>query len=214
MKSYRTIHIEGIDTYIINKSKFIAYAKPINSEEEAIEHISTISKQNADATHNVYAYVFGENSNIQRYSDNGEPSGTAGIPALNVLKQEELRNICIVITRYFGGSKLGTGGLIRAYGKTAKLAINKGIIVEKSPFTSININITYSLLGKIENSLQNTQFKIIDKQFTDQVTLTILSPESDLEFLHTSIDNLTGGSSNFAIINTRLYSTINKKIIE
>ena len=114
MKSYKTIHREGIDTYIISKSKFIAYAKPINSEEEAIEFIDEISHMNSDATHNVYAYVFGENSIIQRYSDNGEPSGTAGIPTLNVIKQENLRNVCVVVTRYFGGIKLGSGVLIRA----------------------------------------------------------------------------------------------------
>lgn len=105
--SYRTTFSYGEDEVIINKSRFIGYSMPINDEEEALDFIETIQQKHRDATHNVYAYVVGENSNIQRFSDDGEPSGTAGIPVLEVIKKEDLRNIVIVVTRYFGGIKLG-----------------------------------------------------------------------------------------------------------
>lgn len=214
MKPYKTIHKEGTDTYIISKSKFISNAIPINSEEEAIAYIEKMRSTFSDATHNVYAYVYGENNSVQRYSDDGEPSGTAGIPVLNVLKQEDLRNICLVVTRYFGGVKLGSGGLIRAYGKSAKLAIENALVVEKLPYTSVIVTTSYPLLGKIENSIQSSPYDIIDKEFTDIVKLTILSPDEELDNLHTFINNLTDGSADIEVHDTEMYSTIDKKIIE
>ena len=134
MANFRTIHDYGCDEIIINKSKFIGYASPINSEDEAIEFINQIRKKHSDATHNVYAYVYGDNNSIQRYSDDGEPSGTAGMPVLNVIKLEDLRNVVVVVTRYFGGVKLGAGGLVRAYTKGAKIGLDNGIIVDKILF--------------------------------------------------------------------------------
>jgi len=122
-QNYRTIHEYGVHEIIINKSRFIGYAKPVESEEDAIKFIEEIKFKHKDATHNVLAYVIGQNNNIQRYSDDGEPSGTAGIPILEVLKKENLRNVVVVVTRYYGGVKLGTGGLVRAYIKGAKIAL-------------------------------------------------------------------------------------------
>ena len=141
---YRTIKEYGEDEVIINKSRFIGYSSPINSEEEAIDFINLIKSKHKDATHNVYAYVFGEESNIQRFNDDGEPSGTAGIPVLEVIKKEDLRNIVVVVTRYFGGVKLGGGGLIRAYTKGAKLGIDSGIIVDMTLHIKIKISIPYT----------------------------------------------------------------------
>lgn len=142
---YRTIHKYGQEEIIINKSRFIGYAKPIESEQEALDFIECIKSKHRDATHNVYAYVYGENSNIQRFSDDGEPSGTAGIPTLEVIKKEDLRNVVVVVTRYFGGIKLGTGGLIRAYTKGAKIGLESGIIIEKVLHHKLKIRIEYTL---------------------------------------------------------------------
>src|SRR5699024_4890875 len=119
------------DEIIINKSRFIGYASPVESEKSAQEFIDTIKQKHKDATHNVFAYIIGQNKNIQRYSDDGEPSGTAGIPILEMMKKEDLTDTVIVVTRYFGGIKLGAGGLVRAYIKGAKCGLESANIVEK-----------------------------------------------------------------------------------
>jgi len=160
MNSFKTVHSFGSDEIIINKSKFIGYASPINSEDEAIDFINQIKKKHADATHNVYAYVYGDNSNIQRFSDDGEPSGTAGMPVLNLIKLENLKNVVVVVTRYFGGILLGAGGLARAYSKTAKIGIDSAIIVDKTLYCDVNVEIDYTLLGKLENELSKNNYLI------------------------------------------------------
>ena len=169
MNNYKSVHKEGRDEIIINKSRFIGTACPVESEEEALEFIDRIKKEFKDATHNVYAYVIGENSNIQRFSDDGEPSGTAGIPVLNVIKQENLRNVAVVVTRYFGGVLLGAGGLVRAYTKGAKIALDSGIIVDKNLFYDVSFKIDYTLLGKMENELLKNIFTVIDKLYEDEM---------------------------------------------
>src|SRR5690606_30234976 len=121
--------------------RFIGYAMPVETEDEAVKFIEEIKTKHRDATHNVYAYVLGEDNNIQRYSDDGEPSGTAGIPALEVIKKEDLRNVAVVVTRYFGGKKLGTGGLIRAYTRGAKIGLEAGIIIDKILFRKVKVRI-------------------------------------------------------------------------
>ena len=139
--NYRTVLSSREKEIIINKSRFIASAKAINSEEDALEFIDIVKTKYKDATHNVYAYVVGENSIVQRFSDDGEPSGTAGIPILELIKKEDLRNIVIVSTRYFGGIKLGGGGLIRAYTQSGKSALEAGKIIEMTMFDEFLIKI-------------------------------------------------------------------------
>lgn len=151
MDFFRTLHSYGSDEYIVEKSKFIGHAKPVQTEEEARMFVEEIKQKYKDATHNVWAYTIGQNMNIQRYSDDGEPQGTAGIPTLELIKKEDLRNVVVVVTRYFGGIKLGAGGLVRAYTKGAKLGLDAAKIVEKRPFVSVEIEIEYTLLGKIQN---------------------------------------------------------------
>ena len=131
LTQYRTVGKSGEAELVIEKSQFISYAAPAATEEEALEFIQAIKKKHRDATHNVPAYVIGENNDIQRFSDDGEPSGTAGVPMLEVLKKEDLRDTVLVVTRYFGGIKLGTGGLVRAYTKAAKLALEAAGIVTR-----------------------------------------------------------------------------------
>lgn len=191
--SYRTTFSYGEDEVIINKSRFIGYSMPINDEEEALDFIETIQQKHRDATHNVYAYVVGENSNIQRFSDDGEPSGTAGIPVLEVIKKEDLRNIVIVVTRYFGGTKLGGGGLIRAYTKSAKIGLDAGIVIDMTPHTKLTLDIDYTLYGKIENYLMTNDYTIDKVDFLTDVSIKISVENSLLEEFKTTMTNLTNG---------------------
>ena len=131
MNEYKTVFESGESTIIIEKSKFIGYSRHVETEEDALTFINEIKKKNKDATHNVSAYILGEKMNAQKYSDDGEPSGTAGIPILELMKKEELTNSAIVVTRYFGGIKLGAGGLVRAYSKSAKSTLENSLISQK-----------------------------------------------------------------------------------
>ncbi|MDY0234602.1 MAG: YigZ family protein [Gudongella sp.] len=190
---YRTVAKKGFDEIIINKSRFIGYASPIVSEEEAIAFIKEIKEKHKDATHNVYGYVYGKGSNIQRFSDDGEPSGTAGIPVLEVIKKEELRNVVVVVTRYFGGTKLGGGGLIRAYTKSAKLAIDSSIIVENKLFNRILIKTSYSLYAKIENYFIENTYKSESIDFLENVEINIFIEKSETDRVISDLMNITNG---------------------
>ncbi len=213
MNSYRSIHLYGRDEIVINKSKFIGTAIPVYSEEQAIEFIDKIKKEFKDATHNVYAYTIGENANIQRYSDDGEPSGTAGMPVLNVISQENLRNVAVVVTRYFGGIMLGAGGLVRAYTKAAKIGLESGIIVDKQVFNDVFIKIDYTLLGKVENVLSKNNFIIKDKIFTEDVTMNVLIREDELNNLNSIITEATSAKAEITIGQADYYSIKENKIV-
>lgn len=193
-KIYRTIFDYGEDDTIINKSRFIGYAMPINSEEEALAFIDKIKANHRDATHNVYAYVFGKDSNIQRFSDDGEPSGTAGIPVLEVIKKENLRNVVVVVTRYFGGTKLGAGGLIRAYTRGAKIGLDSGNMVDMILHAKIKIRIDYTLYGKVENYLINENYIVDESVFDDGVNVFVYIEDSKIEDFTKIITDLTNGN--------------------
>lgn len=193
-KIYRTIFDYGEDDTIINKSRFIGYAMPINSEEEALAFIDKIKANHRDATHNVYAYVFGKDSNIQRFSDDGEPSGTAGIPVLEVIKKENLRNVVVVVTRYFGGTKLGAGGLIRAYTRGAKIGLDSGNMVDMILHAKIKIRIDYTLYGKVENYLINENYIVDESVFDDGVNIFVYIEDSKIEDFTKIITDLTNGN--------------------
>lgn len=194
-KVYKTLYRYGEDEIIINKSRFIGYAKPVETEEEALEFIEEISIKHRDATHNVYAYVIGETSNIQRFSDDGEPSGTAGIPALEVLKKEDLRNTVVVVTRYFGGIKLGGGGLIRAYTKGAKIAIDAAVIIDMVEHTKVKIRVDYTTYGRIENFLITEGYLVEDTVYDDAVNIYVLIRYDFLEEFENIMTELTSGTA-------------------
>ncbi len=183
MSNYRTLHEFGTDEITIEKSVFIGYAKPIKSEEEALEFINEIKKKHKDATHNVWAYTVGKNMNIQRYSDDGEPQGTAGIPTLEVIKKEDLRDVVVVVTRYFGGTKLGAGGLVRAYTKGAKLGLESGKIIYKVMYQEVKVKIDYTQLGKVQNELMNLGYFIKDTIYEDNVEIVVYSRLEDVDKL-------------------------------
>ncbi len=192
-KAYKTIFKYGEDEIIINKSRFIGYAMPVETEEEALEFIDKIKKKHYDATHNVYAYVIGENSNVQRFSDDGEPSGTAGIPVLEVIKKEDLRNTVAVVTRYFGGVKLGAGGLIRAYTRGCKIGIEASGIVDMILHEKICLSVDYTAYGKIENYIMNGDYLIHDTVYDEKVNIYVYVYQDDMEQFSKEIMNLTSG---------------------
>ena len=195
MSNYKTLHQFGVDEYVVEKSTFIGYAKPIKTEEEAIEFVNEIKKKHKDARHNVWAYTVGENMNIQRYSDDGEPQGTAGIPTLEVIKKEDLRDLVVVVTRYFGGIKLGAGGLVRAYTKGAKIGIEAGIVIEKVKYTEVKIKIEYTQLGRIQNEIANLGYKIKDTIYSEDVELVVYARVEEAESLMNRMIDITSGTA-------------------
>src|SRR5690625_4940686 len=156
LSTYYTVKQKGAHEIHIQKSRFIGYTERVTSEEEAQSFIQTIKKKHYDATHNCSAYIIGEQDQIQKANDDGEPSGTAGIPMLEVLKKLFLKNTVIVVTRYFGGIKLGAGGLIRAYGSTTSQTIKSIGIVQRQLVKGISIKTDYTMLGKLENEIRNS----------------------------------------------------------
>ena len=199
MSSYKTLHKFGVDEYIVEKSTFIGYAKPIKTEEEAIAFVNEIKKKHKDATHNVWAYTVGENMNIQRYSDDGEPQGTRRTPTLEVIKKEDLRDVVVVVTRYFGGIKLGAGGLVRAYTKGAKVGIEAGIVIEKVKYTEVKIKIEYTQLGKIQNEIMNLGFTVKDTIYSEDVEIIVYSKVEDVESLKDRMIDITSGTADVSL---------------
>lgn len=193
--NYMTIQGEAIAEYEISRSRFIAYAKRISSDTEATAYIQAIKKKHWDARHNCASYVIGERGQLQKADDDGEPSGTAGKPILEVIKKNNLTDLVLVVTRYFGGIKLGAGGLIRAYGKAATMALTAATIVERRLFAKIQITIEYPLLGSVENNLHAQNYRIIAKDFTDCVTLTVLAETGSETTLTEDVTNWTAANS-------------------
>ncbi|MFJ7728270.1 YigZ family protein [Neobacillus sp. NPDC097160] len=166
---YHTVKQTGEHEIIIQKSRFIAHIKRAETENEAQKFIQAMKKQHWDATHNCSAYLIGEHDQIQKANDDGEPSGTAGVPILEVLKKRKLKDTVVVITRYFGGIKLGAGGLIRAYGKATSEGLDAVGIVERKLTQIINVKIDYTWLGKIEKELRASEYTIREIHYLDTV---------------------------------------------
>lgn len=214
MSNYKSIHTYGRDEIIINKSKFIGTAVPVESEEQATEFIDSVRKEFKDATHNCYAYVIGENKNIQRYSDDGEPQGTAGMPILNVINQENLVNVAVVVTRYFGGVLLGVGGLVRAYTKGCKIGLESGIIVDKNLYYDVSFDLDYTLLGKMDNELMKNNFIVKDKIYSDHVEFKLIVQDNESEKIKSLVNEITSGKSQINIGRASYYSIKDGKILE
>lgn len=213
MDFFRTLHSYGSDEYTVEKSKFIGHAKPVQTEEEARMFVEEIKQKYKDATHNVWAYTIGQSMNIQRYSDDGEPQGTAGIPTLELIKKEDLRNVVVVVTRYFGGIKLGAGGLVRAYTKGAKLGLDAAKIVEKRPFVSVEIEIEYTLLGKIQNELSNNNYFVKEIEYADKVKINVFCESEKTEGLNKMILELTNANARVSFGDEFYLSVVDGRII-
>lgn len=200
MESYKTIEGFAFDETVEKKSRFIGYIKPVSTEEEALSFINEISKKHWDATHNVYAYNI-KDGNISRCSDDGEPAKTAGAPVLDVILKEEITNVVIVVTRYFGGTLLGTGGLVKAYSKSAKLALNKAQNITMTNCIEFIVSIPYTLYGKCENEFKNNDVIIVDKEFSDDVNIIAICKENTFETLKEKFEELSGGKN--SLVKTR-----------
>ncbi|BFK81825.1 MULTISPECIES: YigZ family protein [Clostridium] len=196
--AYITIRDYGEDSFEEKKSEFIGYAKRVESEEEAKEFINEIKSMHKQARHNCFAYVIGENYGIQRYSDDGEPQGTAGIPILEVMKKQGVTDCAIVVTRYFGGILLGAGGLTRAYTKGASIALKAGGVVEKVEGCKVSITIDYDLIGKIQYLCGQNNWHIEDSEYTDKVTIFIYAENEVAKVIEKEVIEATNGK---AIIN-------------
>jgi uncharacterized YigZ family protein len=210
--SYFTIKDESIAEFVEKKSTFIGHGKRIESEEEAKEFIQKIKEMHKEARHNVYAYMIGENREIQRYSDDGEPQGTGGIPMLEVLKKNNITDVIVVVTRYFGGILLGTGGLARAYSKGTSLAIKEAGIVEKVNGICLEMVIEYDLLGKLQYLCAQENIHIEDVEYTDKVKIKILCEFSNLEKLKSQITGVTSGKALFEEDEMKMYFKLENRL--
>lgn len=197
--SYFTLKNEGKAEFGEKKSIFIGHAARIYNEDEAREYINHIKELHKDARHNVYAYVIGENLGIQRYSDDGEPQGTGGIPVLETIKKNGITDTVVVVTRYFGGILLGTGGLVRAYSKGASQSIKAGSIVEKVKGRSVSIIIDYDILGKLQYEFEQNQWFIDDTEYTNKVKINITCLSECIDEIRNKIVNITNGRCDISI---------------
>jgi len=195
LKSFKTVNELAEAEIVEKKSRFIATVKPVSSEEEALEFIASLKKKYWNATHNVFAYQIGERNEIQRQSDDGEPSGTAGLPVLDVLRGNDIKNTVIVVTRYFGGTLLGTGGLVRAYGRCAKEGVLAAKIIKKILYKYVYITADYNSSGKIQYETLQNEHIIYDTEYTDKVKFTILCEEEKSEGFIKHITNISNGKA-------------------
>ncbi|MEH7444568.1 YigZ family protein [Bacillus sp. JJ1122] len=193
LQNYFTVKGYGENEIEIQKSRFIAYIDRVETEEEAQEFIQSIKKKNWNATHNCSAYLIGENDQIQKANDDGEPSGTAGVPILEVLKKKHLKDTVVVITRYFGGIKLGAGGLIRAYGKATSEGLAAIGIVERKLMRIMHTTIEYTWLGKIENELRSSVYQLKEIHYLDKVEIETFVEETQTEVFKEWMVEMTSG---------------------
>lgn len=173
LTSYLTVKKAGSDQINIQKSRFIGYVRRVETERDAQAFIEEIRKKHHDATHNCFAYMIGENDQTQKANDDGEPSGTAGVPILEVIKKQHLKNTAVVITRYFGGVKLGAGGLIRAYSQATSRAIKATGIVKRQLMQGFSVTVDYTLIGKIENELRQSDYILDAMDYQETVTFFV-----------------------------------------
>ena len=197
LDQYKTVYLGGEAEIVEKKSRFIATVKPIKSEEEAIAFIELLKKKYWNATHNCFAYVIGEHFQVQRCSDDGEPSGTAGKPMLDVLLGEEIHDVVVVVTRYFGGTLLGTGGLVRAYQSSTKAGLQASKVITKKLGHRISLQTDYTGLGKIQYILGQRGITILDSEYSDRVVLEVLLPKADIKSV---LEEITEGTNGQAVI--------------
>lgn len=207
MQEYKTVEKEASDFFIEKKSKFIGYAKPVKTQEDALEFISEIKSKHWDATHNVYAYVLREN-NIQRYSDDGEPSGTAGVPVLDVMLKESLVDVCVVATRYFGGTLLGAGGLVRAYSHTSKIALEAAGIITMAQCSVMSAEVDYSFYDRLNILLSDFSAVILDTSFSDKVYVEFSVKENIADLLNAKLIDVSNGKYALKFLRSEFSKTI------
>ncbi|MBU5462083.1 YigZ family protein [Lachnoclostridium sp. MSJ-17] len=191
-KDYKTVANEASDEFVEKRSRFIGYVKPVRTEEEAVAFINQKRSEHWDARHNVYAYSLRE-GNIKRYSDDGEPSGTAGMPVLDVIVKNEIYDVCVVVTRYFGGVLLGTGGLVRAYSQGSKIALESGGVVLMQSCLLCETSCSYTRYGKVSSLIMESGATVDDTIYESDVKIKFHIPPGMLDGLNKKLADATSG---------------------
>lgn len=212
MKEIKVVYEGGQGEIVEKKSKFIATVFPVEKKEEAIQFINQMKKQYWDATHNCSAYVIGKQNEIQGCSDDGEPSGTAGRPMLDVLLSEEIHNVVVVVTRYFGGTLLGTGGLVRAYQKAVKEGLLGSRIIEQQVGIKLSIKADYNGIGKIQYALGQRGIPIMNSEYAELVTVEVMVPVEMTKELQEILTEATSGKVDLQLENAYLYAILENQV--
>lgn len=202
LHQYNTVKGYGENEINIERSRFITYVNRVETEEEAQEFIAMIKKKHHDANHNCSAYMIGEQNMIQKANDDGEPSGTAGVPMLEVLKKRDLKDTVVVVTRYFGGIKLGAGGLIRAYGRAVSEGLNATGIVERRLMRIMKTKIDYTWLGKVENEVRSSHYQLKDIHYLEAVEVEVYVEDASKDQFVDWMTELTNGQGEIQESNT------------
>ena len=190
---YKTIKGTEVSEFEVDKSVFITTARHVESEEEAIDFIEEIREKYKDATHNCTAYIINNVPVVKRYNDDGEPQGSAGLPMLSVLEKEEVANVAVVVTRYFGGKLLGKGGLIRAYTKGVADTVGPNALYKRD-YYRVELILSYNILGQIENYLNEEKYQVIDKAYTDEVKIELYVRSDRYEKFSEDLINMTSAN--------------------
>ena len=213
LECYKTVYRGSEGEIIEKKSRFIATVRLVESEEEALAFIEEIRKKYWNATHNCYAYVIGERRELVRCSDDGEPSGTAGRPMLDVLLGENLYNTAVVVTRYFGGTLLGTGGLVRAYSRAVQEGLAQSDIIEKIYGAILQIETDYNGLGKIQYLIGERKIPVLESEYTDKVVLRIILPVGEVEKIQAELVEATNGKVITEVAEKLYYAVLNGNVL-
>lgn len=199
-KDYHTVQGFGESEIIIQKSRFITYANRAETEEQAQIFINNIKEKHKSANHNCFAYIIGEHDNIQKANDDGEPSGTAGVPMLEVLKKQGLQDTVVVVTRYFGGIKLGGGGLIRAYGKATTEGIDAAKVVARKLHHLLKVSIDYTWLGKVENEVRNSVYPLKEINYAELVEVLVFTKADEEAAFINWMAEITNGQAKIELM--------------
>ena len=206
MESYRTVRKEGCGEYEVKRSRFLCYAAPVRSQDEAAAFIASIKQKHWDARHNCSAYILREGG-VKRFSDDGEPQGTAGMPILDVLEKSEVTDVCVVITRYFGGILFGAGGLVRAYSHSAALALEAGEIITMVKCAECELTCDYTLYGRIPALIAEHAGKETGTDFTDSVTVRFRLPEDEVDAFQAQLTEYSSGRYSVDLLGSGFYES-------
>lgn len=213
LEKIKIVYEGGQGEVVQKKSRFLSFVFPIHSEEEAIEYIESTKKKHWDANHNCYAYVLGENHEIIRCSDDGEPAKTAGKPILDVLLLEDIHNTLVIVTRYFGGTLLGTGGLVRAYQGAAKEGLLNSTLIEKQYAQKVQVLTDYNGIGKLQYIIATLFIDTLDTIYTDIVEIILLLPNSIIDNFTKEAMEATGGKAVLNILESIYYGKLNGELL-
>lgn len=207
------VYIGGQGEIVEKKSRFLADVTPVENEDDVAEFLEKIRKKYWDASHHCSAFVLGSRGEITRCSDDGEPSGTAGRPILDVLTGSRVQNVCVVVTRYFGGVLLGTGGLVRAYGKAARAGLDASILLDRIPGRKLKISCDYNSIGRIQYLAGNAGYRTLSETYADTVTLTFLIPDTEASRFCAELTEATNGRAQIEDLGPQEYAILDKEFI-